>query len=101
MAATENEVYMDVPAVQDIAKTFQQITEVLKGVITALDVLINVLNTTAFMGAVGGAAVAHFMEVIKKQLEQVSQQTEEISNDVSQAAEAYQRGDATGATKFY
>lgn len=101
MAATDSEVYMDVPAVQDIAKTFQQVTEVLKGIITALDVLINVLNTTAFMGAVGGAAVAHFMEVMKRQLEQVADQTEELSKDVSQAVEAYQRGDAQGATKFF
>ena len=101
MAATDSEVYLDVPAVQDIAKTFQQVTEVLKGIITALDVLINVLNTTAFMGAVGGAAVAHFMEVMKRQLEQVADQTEELSKDVSQAVEAYQRGDAQGATKFF
>jgi methyl-accepting chemotaxis protein len=92
---------MDIPAVQDIAKTFNQVSEVLKGVVTALDVLINVLNTTAFMGAVGGAAVAHFMEIMKRQIDDVADRTEEVSNDVNAAVEAYQRGDAQGSTKFH
>lgn len=101
MAVNADEVYMDIPAVQDIAKTFNQVSEVLKQVVTALDVLINVINSTAFMGAVGGAAVALFMEVIKRQIDQVAEKTEEISSDVTAAVEAYQRGDAAGSLKFH
>jgi uncharacterized membrane protein YgaE (UPF0421/DUF939 family) len=92
---------MDIPAVENIARTFQQVSEVLKGVVTALDVLINILNSTAFIGLVGGACLAQFMEVIKRQLDQMADKTEEISHDVQAAVEAYQRGDEQGATKFY
>jgi uncharacterized membrane protein YgaE (UPF0421/DUF939 family) len=97
----QDEVYMDIPAVEGIARTFGQVSEVLKGVVTALDVLINILYSTAFVGAVGGMVVAHFMEIMKRQLDQMAEKTEEISGDVSAAVEAYQRGDQTGATKFY
>jgi hypothetical protein len=92
---------MDIPAVEGIAKTFAQVSEVLKGVVTALDVLINILHSTAFVGAVGGMVLAHFMEVMKRQLDQMADKTEEISTDVTAAVEAYQRGDEQGATKFY
>jgi uncharacterized membrane protein YgaE (UPF0421/DUF939 family) len=92
---------MDIPAVEGIARTFGQVSEVLKQVVTALDVLINILNSTAFIGAVGGAVVAHFMEIMKRQLDDMADKTEEISHDVSAAVEAYQNGDAQGATKFY
>jgi uncharacterized membrane protein YgaE (UPF0421/DUF939 family) len=99
--AAQDEVYMDIPAVEGIARTFAQVSEVLKGVVTALDVLINILYSTAFVGAVGGAVLAQFMEVMKRQLDQMAEKTEEISTDVSAAVEAYQRGDEQGATKFY
>jgi hypothetical protein len=92
---------MDIPAVEGIARTFQAVSETLKGVVTSLDVLINILNATAFVGAVGGAVLAQFMEIIKRQLDNMADKTEEVSKDVTAAVEAYQRGDEQGATKFY
>jgi len=97
----QNEVYMNIPDVEGIAKTFGTISEVLKGVVVALDVLINILRATAFVGMVGGLAQAHFMEIMKRQLDQMAEKCEEISSDVSAAVEAYQRGDQQGATKFF
>jgi uncharacterized protein YukE len=101
MQATEQEVYMNIPEVQGISKTFAQISQTLTGVSKALEMLINVLKGTAFIGMVGGLAEAHFLEIMKKQIDQMAQKTEEISKDVAAAVEAYQRGDAQGATKFY
>ena len=98
---SQNEVYMNIPEVQGIAKTFATISEVLNGVVVALDVLINILRATAFVGMVGGLAQAHFMEIMKRQLDQMADKCEEISKDVSAAVEAYQRGDQQGATKFF
>ncbi|HZT07046.1 MAG TPA: DUF6507 family protein [Chloroflexota bacterium] len=101
MQATENEVYMNIPEVQQIAKTFAQISETLKAVSTALGVLINILKSTAFIGMVGGLAEAQFLEVIKKQIDQMAAKCDEMSKDVQAAVEAYERGDAQGATKFH
>lgn len=95
------EVYMNIPEVQNIAKTFARITDVLKGVSQALQVLIDTLKATAFIGLVGGLAEAHFLEIMKRQLDQMAQKTDELSKDVSAAVEAYERGDEQGATRFY
>jgi hypothetical protein len=100
-AAADSEVYMNIPEVQGIASTFNQVSETLKGVSTALGVLIDILKATAFVGMVGGLAEAHFLEIMKRQIDQMAQKTEEISKDVSAAVEAYERGDAQGATKFH
>jgi excreted virulence factor EspC (type VII ESX diderm)/uncharacterized protein DUF6507 len=100
-AAAENEVFMNIPQVQGIAKTLSQITETLRSVSKALEMLINVLKSTAFIGMVGGLAEAHFLEIMKRQIDQMADKTEELSKDVSAAVEAYERGDQQGSTKFY
>ena len=101
MQATENEVYMNVPEVQGIAKTFADVSQTLRGVSTALSALINILKTTAFIGMVGGLAEAHFLEVMKKQIDTMADKCDEMSKDVTAAVEVYERGDAQGATKFH
>ncbi|HEY3061498.1 MAG TPA: type VII secretion target [Chloroflexota bacterium] len=95
------EVYMNIPEVQNISKTFARITDVLRGVSQALQVLIDTLKATAFIGLVGGLAEAHFLEIMKKQLDQMAQKTDELSKDVAAAVQAYERGDEQGATRFY
>ena len=99
--AGRDEVYMDIPVVQDISKTFQQVSDVLRGVVTALDAIVQMLQTAAMMGLIGAAVVARFIDIIKRQLDDLADKTEEISGDVAAAVEGYQRGDATGATRFY
>ncbi len=101
MQAAQNEVYMDIPAVQGIAKTLMAVSETLKAVSVALGVLIQMLKATAFVGLVGNLAEAAHLEVIKRQIDQVAQKTEEMSKDVSAAVDAYERGDQQGSTKFY
>ena len=49
-----DQVYMDVPAVRQIAKNFGQIGEVLDNVAKVLEALVNILRGTAFIGMVGG-----------------------------------------------
>jgi len=101
MQATQNEVYMNIPEVQGIAKTFANVSETLRGISTALQTLIMILKSTAFIGMVGGLAEAHFLEIMKRQIDQMADKTEEMSKDVTAAVEAYERGDAQGATKFH
>jgi uncharacterized damage-inducible protein DinB len=101
VAAATEETYMNIPEVQGIAKTFQTVSEVLKGVSTAIGVLIQVIRSTAFIGNVGAFAEAQFLEQVKKQLDQLSQRCQELSQEVLTSVQAYERGDAQGATKFY
>ena len=96
-----DEVYMDVPAVRNMAKAFGTIADVLKTVAKVLEVLVNTLKATAFIGLVGGAAVISFIEMIKPHIEQMAEKCEEIDQDLNFSVDAYERGDALGATKFY
>jgi hypothetical protein len=94
-------VYMDVPAVRNIAKRFGTISDVLKNVSKVLQALITTLKTTAFVGMVGGLALAQYMETIKPFIDNMAKQCAELSKDVSASVDAYERGDAQGATRFY
>jgi hypothetical protein len=92
---------MNIPEVQNISKTFATLNQVLNGVSQALTVLIDTLKATAFIGLVGGLAEAHFLEIMKKQLDQMAAKCDELSKDVKAAVDAYERGDEQGATRFY
>ena len=96
-----DEVYMDIPAVRGIAKTFNEISELLNNVAKVLEALLRILQATAFIGLVGGLALAHFIEMIKPHIERMAQKCAELSKDVSDSVDAYERGDALGATRFY
>lgn len=94
-------VYMDVPAVRGFSKSFQDISEVLTRVLQVLDMLTNILKTTAFIGMVGGAAVAQFIDSIKPYIEQVAEKCSELSSDLTTSVDAFERGDAQGAARFH
>jgi hypothetical protein len=96
-----DEVYMDVPAVRDMAKTFGQVSEVLEAVDKVLKGLIELLNVTAFIGLVGGLALKHFLELIEPQIKKMADKCKELMRDVNASVDAYERGDALGATRFY
>lgn len=99
--AEMNGVFMDVPAVRNIAKNFNTISTVLKNVCKVLEMLSNTLKATAFIGMVGGLALAHFIDTIRPYIEQVAQKCEELFQDLNASVDAFERGDALGATRFY
>lgn len=96
-----DEVYMDVPAVTDMAQGLQTISEVLQNVCKVLEGLITTLNVTAFIGLVGGAALARYLDWLKPQIEELAEKFAEMSKDVTASIEAYQRGDDLGAARFH
>jgi len=96
-----SEVYMDVPAVRDMAKQFGQIGDVLNTVAKALEALSNILKATAFIGLVGGAAVKAFIDMIRPHIEKLAEKCEELNTDIAASADAYERGDALGAARFH
>ena len=89
-----DQVYMDVPAVQDMGKQFNNIGDTLKQVGNALEVCMTILKTTAFVGLVGGIAVERFLEWLKPIIDELSEKSLELGRDLDAAADAFQRCDA-------
>jgi hypothetical protein len=92
---------MDVPAVTDIAKTFSDVSDTLRAVEKALDAIANMLKAAAMMGLIGAAVMERFVDIWKRQIDEMADKTAEISKDVFVAIDAYQRGDQAGATRFH
>jgi hypothetical protein len=95
------QVYMDIPAVRGMASSFGTISDVLKAVAKVLELLANILKTTAFIGMVGGAAIAQFLDMIRPDIEDMAEKCAELDKDLSGSVDAYEQGDAQGATRFY
>jgi hypothetical protein len=95
------EIYMDVDAVRGIARSFGQMEDVLRVASRSMETAIATLKTTAFIGLVGGYAVAHFLDQIKPVVDQYAAKCDEMENDLNASATAYQNGDARGATRFF
>ena len=96
-----DEVYMDIPAVRNMAKTFGSIGEVLDAVNKVLEGLLMILRVTAFIGLVGGFALMNFIEMVKPHIEEMAEKCQELMGDLNQSVDSYERGDALGATRFY
>ncbi len=96
-----DEVYMDIPAVRGISKKFDVISDVLNAIAKILEGLAMLLKMTAFVGMVGGFALLAIIEQLKPQIEQMAEKCAELSQDLAASVDAYERGDAQGATRFY
>ena len=94
-------VYMDTDAVRRIARTFAAVGYTLGGIGRILEGLMNKLKSTAFVGAVGGAAVEAFIQTIKPQIDMVTEKCHELHRDLNTSVQAYARGDREGATRFH
>jgi hypothetical protein len=92
---------MDTDAVRGIARSFGQMEDVLRVASRSMEVTITTLKTTAFVGLVGGYAVAAYLERIKPVVDQYAAKCDEMENDLNASATAYQNGDAQGATRFF
>ena len=94
-------VYMDTEAVRGMAKSFGSIGDVLQAVNKAMQTLSNVLKATAFVGLIGGYAVAQYIDSIRPQIEEMAEKCEELDKDLAASVDAYERGDELGSTRFH
>ena len=81
--------YMETERVMQMSKAFGTASDILKRVSQVLEIQMRILDTTAFIGNVGGTAVARYLETIKPQIDQLSQKCEEISMDLDRAVKAW------------
>jgi len=96
-----SEVYLDIPAVHNMAKTLQTVSEVLDTTDKVMEALSTTLKVTAFIGLVGGAAIASYIDAVQPFVRQMSQKCAELHDDVEASVTAYENGDQQGATRFY
>lgn len=96
-----DEVYMDIPAVRQMAQRFDNIGDLMENVNSKLELLVNTLKATAFIGLVGGGAVIMFIEMIKPHVKFMADKCHELHRDLNGSVAAYERGDQRGATRFY
>lgn len=80
MDATKD--YMDPDKVAKIAQGFATFATILKVVSGILEAQIMIMKATAFIGNVGGAAVASFLKTIKPKIDKMAKQCEELSQKV-------------------
>jgi len=96
-----DEVYMDIPQVQDMAKFFGQAEDVLQVFSRVMESLSATLKATAFIGLVGGYAVSAYLDGIKPKVDTAARKMGELNSDINAAVDAYQNGDAQGSTRFF
>lgn len=98
MAAKQ--IYMEVSAVTQISKTVNTVGQVLKTVAKVLEVLSTTLKATAFIGLVGGAAVANYIDQFRPQIEKMAEKCIEITKDINTAIKNFQNQDFTASGRF-
>jgi len=94
-------VYMDVPAVRDMAKKFGQIGEVLTNVGKVLEQLSNMCNVAAFIGLIGAQVVKAYIDQLRPHITKLAKKCQELNKDIMDSAAAYERGDQLGSARFH
>ena len=97
----DSTVFMDTDAVEKIADGFDTASQVLEGVSKALEVIMNTLRATAFIGLVGGLAVERYLSFLKPQVDNMAEYCAEINQDLKTAVRLYINGDKQGSSRFY
>ena len=94
------EVYMDIPRVEQMSKNFQTFGSVLEGVSKALLAISMAMKATAWLSLGATAAVAAYADRIRPNVDKAAQKMHELSGDITSAVKAYRDGDRSGSTHF-
>jgi hypothetical protein len=95
-----DEVFMDIPAVEKMSKSFDSFGEVLETVANVLKALSISLKVASFMSLGATAAAAAMIDRIQPRLKQLGQKMQELSGDITGAVKAYRDGDLSGSQRF-
>ena len=95
-----DEVFMDIPRVEQMSKSFQTFGTVLEGVAKALLAISIALKATAWLSLGATAAAAAFVDRIRPNVDKAGQKMHELSGDINSAIKAYRDGDLSGSKRF-
>jgi hypothetical protein len=94
------EVFMDIPQVQDMAKQFNAFSEILNAAAIALQAISISLKATAWLSLGATYAAAMYIDRIQPNVKKAGEEMKIISGDITSAINAYQTGDVTGSNRF-
>jgi len=94
------EVFMDIPAVEDVQKKFQGIADATQQISNILRIAAEILRATAFFGMVGNMVMAWYADQIRSIVDQLHQMALTISDGVGGAVKSYRDGDSSGSQLF-
>lgn len=95
-----NTEWMDYEAVLRVAKGFGQVGETLDKVASVLQTAINILNATAFIGLVGGAAVKLYLERILPEVKKGAKMCRDLMGKLQNSAKEWKEAEEATKQKF-
>src|SRR5574339_175825 len=95
-----DEVFMDIPRVEQMSKSFETFGTVLEGVSKALLAISIALKATAWLSFGATAAAAAFADRIRPNVDNAAKKMHELSGDIMSAIKAYRDGDMSGSKRF-
>ncbi|NSW52360.1 MAG: hypothetical protein HPY85_07640 [Anaerolineae bacterium] len=95
-----DEVYMDIPQVERMAKSFDTFGDTLEMVSKVLQGISITLKVSAFLTLGGSAAAAAMIDRIQPRLKKLGEKMVELSGDITSAVKAYRDGDLSGSRRF-
>lgn len=94
------EVYMDIPQVEKMSKSFDTFGDILDVVAKTLEAISMLLKATAWLSLGSTAAVATFIDRILPNVKRAAAKMKELSGDIMSAIKAYRDGDFSGSRRF-
>lgn len=86
-----NERWMDPAKVRQAGQQFDNFGKILKAVSNILEVQIRILDTTAFMGLVGGQIISSYLKIIEPKIEQLAKECLELSEWAIKSAKDWEQ----------
>ena len=94
------EVFMDIPRVEQMSKSFQTFGTVLEGVSKSLLAISIAMKATAWLSFGATAAAAAYADRIRPNVDKAAKKMHELSGDITSAIKAYRDGDMSGSKRF-
>lgn len=94
------ETYMNVPKMQEHAKWFAQQSQMVKALNKRVENIMVEIRNTAFLGSVGNAIYSNWSSQLRPQIDKFDAKLDEISRDLFDAIDAYQKEDYSGSLKY-
>jgi hypothetical protein len=95
-----DEVFMDIPQVENMAKGFNTFGDVLDGASKALEAISISLKAAAWISFGATAAAAQYIDMIQPNVKKAADKMKELNGDITGAINAYRNGDTSGSNRF-
>lgn len=95
-----DEVFMDIPQVQQMSKSFGTFGDVLDGIAKAISAIAAALHGASWISFGTTEAVARYLDQIQPNFVKAAEKMRELSDDINSAIKAYTEGDLSGSRRF-